>query len=300
MAEFEIGRTGARQPPPSEESRFARVFSGRRRQALTALIAIGALAGFGAIVVYSYDRGRQAGLSGIAPVIQAADGPTRIRPADPGGMRVPDRDKQVFSRINPSEDRPRVERLLPPPQTVTERPPPMPALEPPPRMDDAALRALTAEPAAGPETAERLTEPPKPPPSPPSSASPPPPAPTSTPGKSAASPPPPPAAAPVKPAPGAAATPPPKMAAAGAGRGWRVQIAAFRSEAAVRRSWADFSRRHRDLFSGLELSIARVDLGPGKGVYYRMRAGPLADAAAAAAMCRRLKQRKLGCFIVKP
>ena len=54
-----------------------------------------------------------------------------------------------------------------------------------------------------------------------------------------------------------------------------------------------------DLFGGLRSSVVRVDLGR-KGVFYRLQAGPLADEAAARALCSRAKQRKLGCIVVRP
>ena len=41
----------------------------------------------------------------------------------------------------------------------------------------------------------------------------------------------------------------------------------------------------------------RVDLGD-RGIYYRIQAGPLADAAAQSA-CAELKRRKVACLLVK-
>jgi hypothetical protein len=38
---------------------------------------------------------------------------------------------------------------------------------------------------------------------------------------------------------------------------------------------------------------------PDKGTYYRVEAGPLADAAAASRLCGELKKRNLGCTIVR-
>ncbi len=40
--------------------------------------------------------------------------------------------------------------------------------------------------------------------------------------------------------------------------------------------------------------MTRVNLGK-KGTYYRLKAGPLKDAAAAKAMCRKLKRRRQFC-----
>ena len=78
-----------------------------------------------------------------------------------------------------------------------------------------------------------------------------------------------------------------------------MQIAALRSEADAKRSWANLSKRHADLFGGLQSTVVRVDLGQ-KGVFYRLQAGPFADEAAARSLCSRAKQRKLGCIVVKP
>jgi len=42
----------------------------------------------------------------------------------------------------------------------------------------------------------------------------------------------------------------------------------------------------------------RTDLGD-KGTYYRVEAGPFADAAAAERLCGELKRRKLGCILAR-
>ena len=49
----------------------------------------------------------------------------------------------------------------------------------------------------------------------------------------------------------------------------------------------------------LPLLMKRADLGD-KGVFYRLQAGPLSDAAAAETLCGKLKQRNVGCLIVRP
>ena len=81
---------------------------------------------------------------------------------------------------------------------------------------------------------------------------------------------------------------------------YRIQISSLRSEKAVRDGWARLSKRHSDLLGDLSLNIERKDLGGGKGTYYRMQAGPLASRSAANSLCTRLKQRKLGCIVVRP
>ena len=92
------------------------------RRLLTSMIAIAAIGGFSMVVVYSYDRGKLSGSEENAPTLITDDFPTRIKPKNPGGMKIPDQDKKIFGEINPSEKLPRMERLLPPPEPVMVRP----------------------------------------------------------------------------------------------------------------------------------------------------------------------------------
>ncbi len=96
------------------------------------------------------------------------------------------------------------------------------------------------------------------------------------------------------------ATPAPKSPGGDISDTFRVQLAASRSEDAVKSEWDRLRRRHVDLLGELQLQVMRIDLGATKGIFYRLRAGPLADDNAAKALCERLKQRKLGCLVVKP
>lgn len=58
------------------------------------------------------------------PLIRADERPTRVKPAQPGGMEVPDRDKLIYT-----QKRAAVEHLLPQPEKPMPRPTP-PALPP--------------------------------------------------------------------------------------------------------------------------------------------------------------------------
>jgi hypothetical protein len=46
------------------------------------------------------------------PVIQAEQGPFKVRPENPGGMSIPHQDKLIYGRLTPNSEQP-VERLLP-------------------------------------------------------------------------------------------------------------------------------------------------------------------------------------------
>lgn len=149
-----------------------------------------------------YLLGQERGTSGAvpAPVISGDPSPYKVRPADPGGMQVPNQDKLVYERINPADDtRPGVEKLLPEPQAPVPPAvqPVRPAAEaggtdtamsppPPPPLDgdeptgnttqadtmqtgaapaSASAAAITAAPAA--EEAQRVPARPEPQPAPP-------------------------------------------------------------------------------------------------------------------------------------
>ncbi len=74
-----------------------------------------------------------------------------------------------------------------------------------------------------------------------------------------------------------------------------VHLASYRSRAAAEKGWAALSSSHRELLGSFRPFIARVDLGAGKGVYFRLFAGPLPDTAAANSLCGQLKQRRQYC-----
>ena len=94
------------------------------------------------------------------------------------------------------------------------------------------------------------------------------------------------------------ATPSVKVAPV-AGKTLRVQIASLRSEQAARDQWARLQKAQGDLVGALAPHVQRADLGA-RGVFFRLQAGPLADVAAAKALCAKLQQRKLGCLLVRP
>lgn len=74
-----------------------------------------------------------------------------------------------------------------------------------------------------------------------------------------------------------------------------VHLALARTPERARRSWEDLQQAHGDTLEGLAPRIARIDLGAGKGVFFQLSAGPLADMAAAEALCGKLMRRSLYC-----
>jgi cell division septation protein DedD len=251
---------------------------------ITVGIAVVALALFGGLIGYTYFS-RGGGPGGPVPLIKADPRPMKSAPEKPGGMEVPNQDKEIYARIDrntPQGQGPRVERLLPPPESPMARPrppsapaplepeiPTAPALEPPPN----AVEVPQAAPRAA--------------------------APAPAPARPAAP-------APAAPAPqqqasaprAAPAAPPPAPAASGTAR-YRIQLAALRTSEDATREWDKLRRAHMDLLGPLALNVVRADLGD-RGTFYRIQAGPLADEQAAKELCRRLAEKKVGCLVVRP
>ncbi len=280
--------------------------SGRRgRRLMTALIAIAAVLGFGVVLVYAYKKGHDDGSTNVPPIIKAQEGPEKVRPETPGGMKVPDRDKEIFSRLESREQPDRVERLLPPPDKPMDRPEP-PVVQETETAAGAAEKAA-AETRALQEAGESRMAPsseksaetmsPPPPPEPPKSVSAPLPPPVpEKPGPTATTKP--------APAPKPAHAPEKKVAAASpsapATSGWRIQLSSLKSEAAAERSWRAIQQKNRDVLGKLSLNLQKVTLSGGRGTYYRVQAGPFASSNAASAACTTLKARKQGCLVVRP
>ena len=239
-------------------------------------LALGALAVFVAIVWYAYDQGRQAGSEAVAPLIKAPGKPVKIKPSDPGGMAVPNRDKVIFEGVSEGGEQ-RVERLLPPPETPLP-PPAKPAADgametapaaraslipPPPKAAEGSVAPKAAEAPAAPKAAAAPKNPVQ--------------APTSATPRSESK--------------------PTQVAKPAAGT-YRVQIAAVRSAKAARAEWARLQRKNKDVLGSLTFASQKVDLGA-KGVFYRIQAGMVARAEARK-ICATLRARKQPCLVVKP
>ncbi len=305
------------------------------RRFLPATLAIVTLVSFGTVVWYAYSTGVREGSEFAAPILKP-DGPSKVAPKSPGGQRIADQDKLVYGKIDKSGGGRKVERLLPPPENPLPAPiarkpeavakPPLPTpklgvpkapptsdLPPPPSItaprkattstkekndkqsrDESAVASVA--PSAGsnkgpraagsvPDATSKKRETPV------------------KPVKKSTTPPAPPKKAaaktlPTKNVPKAPPTPS-KVAKLDPLKGFRIQIGSLRSDAAARRAWKQRVKQHETILSRLTLFVKRADLGK-KGVYYRVQAGPLSNKAAAQRICDELKQKKVGCFVVRP
>jgi cell division septation protein DedD len=87
--------------------------------------------------------------------------------------------------------------------------------------------------------------------------------------------------------------------APGAG-GWWVQIGSAREEKDGEALWSRSRAAHPTIFGDAGHAVVRADLGPGKGVFYRVHVGPFENAAAAGTVCGKLRAAHVDCFMVGP
>lgn len=195
------------------------------------------------------------------PVVEADPRPFKVRPDDPGGLRVPNQSELILERPAQRAQGNQQGR----PTTVA------PGAEAP---DLGGLRAAaTARPAqpatpapAAPQSALAQAQPlPAPQPAAPAAAS-------------AAAP----AAQPARPT----------------GR-VQVQLGALPTEEAARAEWERLTRRAPELFAGRSPQIVRLDRGEGQAPLFRLRTGGLADQEAAAAFCEQVRARGGVCAPVR-
>jgi hypothetical protein len=109
----------------------------------------------------------------------------------------------------------------------------------------------------------------------------------------------PPAAAPQQ----VARTEPPVDLLAGApraasGDGFHVQLSSQRSEAQALDAFEGLKARYPSLLGSATPSVQRADLAE-KGIYYRLRVGPMASREEAVAMCEELKAAGGSCFVAR-
>ena len=243
----------------------------------------GALGGAG---YWFYNQGQPIQDDGNLPILLPDPSPIKIRPEDPGGMEVPHRETTVYDQL--SDVDPDANVVL---QELPDMPRAPEVTATPKAPEDAAeTETSDATQAAAPETkAEPAVEAPE-------IA-----APELTDAQKAV------AAAEdrageaqteEKAAPEPAPVPQTTTAAAAPGA-FRVQLASVREESGAATEWKRLSSKNKDLLGNLEMFVQRIEI-EGKGVFYRLQAGPLGDAGAAEKLCADLKERNVGCLIVRP
>lgn len=294
-------RAFARDDEPIGRADLAAQYRPRSRL-LPAFIALVALGSFAAVVWYAYLWGTGQTDSGELPVVRADPAPEKVRPQDPGGLEVLHQDSLILNRPedglaapgDTSAGTPRVERLLPPPETPLPPPrsvEPMEPVEPSvaepgvdpgesvvPTVVPDAPSATSLETAAGRASAE---------------------APAAE-GRAAAEA----AVAPVVPVrkPARARRPSDRQAQVAAlpsgVAGFDLQLVSLRSTEAARREASRLQRVFAGLLGTHRVTVTAAAVA-GQGTLYRLRVGPFAERAGAQALCAQLKAKKQDCFVVR-
>ena len=276
------GRTDEPQPEVvSDPGRMRRIGLVALAAAIVAASATG--------MWLAYEQGVRKGVQMAPPLIRADKSPVKVAPEEPGGMEVPHQDKTVYDRLSGKPETVEAERLLPPPEVIVKKPEPVQEPEDKPEpVEKVAEKADTvanevplvkagapAKPEEPkPEKEVAVAPKPEPKPAPAPKPAPPPPA---------------------KPEPKPAAKPAPAPSPSG----YLIQVGAYRTADKARTGWARLVKGNKALLGALSPVIVEADLG-NRGVFHRLRAGPVDGAEAASALCNRLKQRKVGCLVIKP
>ncbi len=287
----------------------------RRYGLLTTMVVVVVFAAFSLGLWYAYKVGMRRGSESVAPLIAAAEGPIKVRPKSPGGMQVPYRDTLVYDKLSPGPVKEAETQLLPAPEEpiIKRRPQPMPgasetpaAAPPPASPAETARPGVAAPPTSGPvlsavpetDTAPGVATPPTSPPPPAAPAAsgtadatatagpavPPPPEPPPEPTSERAAP--------------ATRQPASDVPPSSSSR-YRVQLASMRSATAAAQTWDTLVAKHGDVLGSLELVIQKITLDEGRGIYYRVQAGPVATEDDGARICATLRQRKAACIVVR-
>ncbi len=305
-------------PPYAEDEGGVKKSGSSRliRHAIALFLVLVAVAGLGYAAWFGYKTWRAQGSEGLAPVIEADAGPTRVRPEQPGGIVIPHQDRLVLNDLNGGGASVTAESLLPPPEeplprptpaVASTQPAPAPAPQPAPAYAAAESGAAPVQTAAvaAPAPAQPAqtvgqvaVTPPIPQPSPVAERN----AEEKTPAVAA------PAANQVaqsaEPAPqlntgpATEAAPAPEFVSVNSlMRAHRVQLAAVDSEESARRAWLRYQGLYQDLLGELSLLVQQVEVN--NRTFFRVQGGPL-QADSAGRICQAIKSRGADCLVVRP
>lgn len=92
---------------------------------------------------------------------------------------------------------------------------------------------------------------------------------------------------------------PVQSSTASSGNGYRIQLAALRSESEAQATWKRLSSRHKNFLGNQQANIVKTELG-GLGTFYRVQLGPFPSKAESQQLCKNFKQGGLDCFLLGP
>jgi len=274
----------------------------RRKPWLAIAFVLIVMPAFAALIWYAYSWSEGSVDLATLPVIVAQDDPIKVKPENEGGMEVPYQDKLILNQIAEAGDAREVEHLLEEPEApaVIELPEEIEAegeaaleTNAGPKSEDEGGDAIAAliDSAQGEAASEAPAmvageegQPPK--------LREPEPAVTEAKAPEAAA-----AVALIEKPKPVPAPKPAQQAALPPGGGYKVQLAAVKSNASAVAEWGRLQKTHQGLLGPLTLIVEKAEVN---GVtYHRVQAGPLADRATAEGLCTKLKAAKQPCISKK-
>jgi hypothetical protein len=277
------------------------------------VLTLFALAALGGIIWYAYPRGAERYTNLDVPVVKADTAPIKEKPASPGGMEVSHQDSTAFDPLQ-KNGAAEAEKLTPAPEQPMDK---SEAIKPiasspnlPPKLDMQVKPAANGAEEIIPKAAEVKPAPVAQPPIAQSVAAQPPvvkPTPKPEPVKMADAAPtqqPQPEAKPKSltkketPKKETAKEAKPREEKATAGTQYEVQLGSYREQDEAKKDWQRLQKKYGGQLSGLKMRLVKADI-PGKGVYYRMRAGVVSKDKAHD-ICDALKDAHgVGCILAK-
>ncbi len=264
---------------------------------------------------------------GQVPVVRRDESPIKVKPSDPGGLDIPNRDKSVYGIIEEGNDEAVVEKLLPAVEQPIQ-PAPVVAAEDPiadlatkieaeqdmlKSAKEAMVEADKIVAAAPVEVVKKtettvVKETPKPVPTITETKS------TTVAQETVKAIPEPLKTVETKPTPVVkeavetaptkvvkenvkpAPTPVPTTTVAPTKGSWQVQIVSGKNKKAVEDTQTKLYKKHTTILSGVSSEVVKADLGT-KGIYYRLMLGSYVSKTDANNLCTKLKAAKESCFV---
>jgi hypothetical protein len=300
---------------------------GAGRKLITGLFALLSIALFIGVVVFGYKASQQGGTGDVVPLLKASADPVKVAPDEPGGMDVPDQDKEVFNAIGSHAPAAEAENLVAEPVApelpdlqdddtdtgvVAETVSPPAAGQPEVLMErlpeqktvvkkveaSKAVQPVSAEPVVAEKPAPAVVEPAKEPVAV---------HPEQTLAdvqqqveQALAQPETPPAAPQQQPAPAAKEGKASVMDLDSTlEKSYRIQLGSLKDRASAVASGQKIFSKNKELLSAYYILVEEANLGA-KGTYYRVQVGPFENKAAAGKVCDSLKGAGQDCMVVSP
>lgn len=269
---FPFGNYDDGNPPPRRES--SRLFP-----ALLKLAVIGGVAWGG---WYFYHLGKGGVSPSEVPVVRADPEPYRQKPENPGGMKIPYMDKEIYQKLGKPEKSGKTETLMEPPEEPMEE-----SILP---IDGGEPRNQLPPPLANP----LAVSPPPPPPAPEFVKT------KGIAGEKA------PAVKKKETKEKEEAIKPKKIKVSEAlakkeertAKDVWVQLGTYQSEKDATIAWENVTEKSAGAIAGYQVKIYSFDLAD-KGLFYSLRAGPLKSDKEAKELCKKLSAKKQSCVTIR-